>query len=166
MKTAICPGSFDPVTIGHIDIIHRAAKLFDKVIVVVMVNYHKPDSYFSAEERVELLRRSLTDVDNIEIEMHGGLLAEYAKEKGACAVVKGLRAVSDFEYEFQQALTNKKLNPELETVFVISNAENMYLSSSVVKQVCGFGGDISEFVPAEVCDDIIKRIKERNRISK
>lgn len=163
MKTAICPGSFDPVTIGHIDIIHRAAKLFDKVIVVVMVNYHKPDSYFSAEERVELLRRSLTDVDNIEIEMHGGLLAEYAKEKGACAVVKGLRAVSDFEYEFQQALTNKKLNPELETVFVISDAENMYLSSSVVKQVCGFGGDISEFVPAEVCDDIIKRIKERNR---
>ena len=163
MKTAICPGSFDPVTIGHIDIIHRAAKLFDKVIVVVMVNYHKPDSYFSAEERVELLKRSLTDVDNIEIDMHGGLLAEYAKEKGACAVVKGLRAVSDFEYEFQQALTNKKLNPELETVFVISDAENMYLSSSVVKQVCGFGGDISEFVPAEVCDDIIKRIKERNK---
>lgn len=166
MKIAICPGSFDPVTIGHVDIIHRAAKLFDKVIVVVMVNYHKPDSYFSAEERVELLRRSLTDIDNIEIDMHGGLLAEYAKNKGACAVVKGLRAVSDFEYEFQQALTNKKLNPELETVFVISNAENMYLSSSVVKQVCGFGGDISEFVPAEVCDDIIKRIKERNRLTK
>lgn len=163
MKTAICPGSFDPVTIGHIDIIHRAAKLFDKVIVVVMVNYHKPDSYFSAEERVELLKRSLTDVANVEIDMHGGLLAEYAKEKGACAVVKGLRAVSDFEYEFQQALTNKKLNPELETVFVISDAENMYLSSSVVKQVCGFGGDISEFVPAEVCNDIVKRIKERNR---
>ncbi len=166
MKTAICPGSFDPVTIGHIDIIHRAAKLFDKVIVGVMVNYHKPDSYFSAEERVELLKRCLTDVENVEIEMHGGLLAEYAREKGACAVVKGLRAVSDFEYEFQQALTNKKLNPELETVFVISDAQNMYLSSSVVKQVCGFGGDISEFVPAEVCDDIIKRIKERNRISK
>ena len=166
MKIAICPGSFDPVTIGHVDIIHRAAKLFDKVIVVVMVNYHKPDSYFSAEERVELLRRSLTDIDNIEIDMHGGLLAEYAKNKGACAVVKGLRAVSDFEYEFQQALTNKKLNPELETVFVISNAENMYLSSSVVKQVCGFGGDISEFVPAEVCDDIIKRIKERNKVTK
>ena len=93
-------------------------------------------------------------------------LAEYAKEKGACAVVKGLRAVSDFEYEFQQALTNKKLNPELETVFVTANAENMYLSSSVVKQVCEFGGDISEFVPAQVCDDIIKRIKERNRVSK
>ena len=166
MQTAICPGSFDPVTIGHVDIIHRAAKLFDKVVVVVMVNYHKPDSYFTAEERVELLRRSLTDTENVEIEMYGGLLAEYANKKGACAVVKGLRAVSDFEYEFHQALTNKKLNPELETVFVTANAENMYLSSSVVKQVCEFGGDISEFVPEQVCDDIIKRIKERNRISK
>ena len=166
MKIAICPGSFDPVTIGHIDIINRAAKLFDKVIVVVMFNYHKPDGYFTVEERVELLKRSITDIDNIEIEMYGGLLAEYANKKGACAVVKGLRAVSDFEYEFQQALTNKKLNPELETVFLTANAENMYLSSSVVKQVCEFGGDISEFVPAEVCDDIIKRIKERNRFSK
>ena len=147
MKIAICPGSFDPVTIGHIDII----------------NYHKPAGYFTVDERVELLRRSLKDVDNIEIETNSGLLAEYAKEKGACAVVKGLRAVSDFEYEFQQALTNKKLNPELETVFLTANAENMYLSSSVVKQVCEFGGDISEFVPSAVCDDIIKRIKERNR---
>ena len=88
MKTAICPGSFDPVTIGHIDIIHRAAKLFDKVIVVVMVNYHKPDSYFTAEERVELLKRSLTDVENIEIDMHGGLLAEYAKEKGIVTMIE------------------------------------------------------------------------------
>ncbi len=165
MKTAICPGSFDPVTIGHIDIIHRAAKLFDKVIVCVMINRSKSSGLFSVEERVELLRRSLADVDNVEIEMHCGLLAEYAKEKGACAVVKGLRAVSDFEYEFQQALTNKKLNPELETVFLTANAENMYLSSSVVKQVCEFGGDISEFVPAAICEDIIRRIKERNRFS-
>ena len=161
MKTAICPGSFDPVTIGHIDIIRRAAKLFDKVIVVVMVNYHKPTSYFTAEERVELIRRSTKGIDNLEVDTYGGLLADYASEKGACAVVKGLRAVSDFEYEFQQALTNKKLNPEMETVFFAANADNMYLSSSVVKQVCEFGGDISEFVPAEVCEDIIKRIKER-----
>lgn len=161
MKTAICPGSFDPVTIGHIDIIRRAAKLFDKVIVVVMFNYQKPTSYFTAEERVELIKRSTTDIDNIEVETYSGLLADYAAQKGACAVVKGLRAVSDFEYEFQQALTNKKLNPEMETVFVAADAANMYLSSSVVKQVCEFGGDISEFVPAEVCEDIIKRIKER-----
>ncbi len=161
MKIAVCPGSFDPVTIGHIDIIRRAAKLFDKVIVVVMVNYHKPASYFTAEERVELIKRSTKGIDNIEVDTYGGLLADYANQKGACAVVKGLRAVSDFEYEFQQALTNKKLNPEMETVFVAANADNMYLSSSVVKQVCEFGGDISEFVPAEVCEDIIKRIKER-----
>lgn len=161
MKTAVCPGSFDPVTIGHIDIIRRAAKLFDKVIVVVMVNYHKPASYFTAEERVELIKRSTKGIDNIEVDTYGGLLADYVSQKGACAVVKGLRAVSDFEYEFQQALTNQKLNPEMETVFVAANADNMYLSSSVVKQVCEFGGDISEFVPAEVCEDIIKRIKER-----
>lgn len=161
MKIAVCPGSFDPVTIGHIDIIRRAAKLFDKVIVVVMVNYHKPASYFTADERVELIKRSTKGIENIEVDTYGGLLADYASKKGACAVVKGLRAVSDFEYEFQQALTNKKLNPEMETVFVAANADNMYLSSSVVKQVCEFGGDISEFVPAEVCEDIIKRIKER-----
>lgn len=166
MKTAICPGSFDPVTIGHIDIIRRAAKLFDKVIVCVMINRSKSNGYFTVEERVELLKRSLINIENVEVEMHCGLLAEYAKEKNACAVVKGLRAVSDFEYEFQQALTNKKLNSELETVFLTANAENMYLSSSVVKQVCEFGGDISEFVPAEICEDIIKRIKERNGFSK
>ena len=162
MKIAVCPGSFDPVTNGHIDIIRRAAKLFDKVIVVAMVNYHKPQSYFTAEERVDLIKRSIKDIENVEVDMYSGLLADYANIKGACAVVKGLRAVSDFEYEFQQALTNKKLNPELETVFMTAEANNMYLSSSVVKQVCEFGGDISEFVPAEVCEDIIRRIKERN----
>ncbi len=163
MKIAICPGSFDPITKGHIDIIRRASKLFDKVIVVVMINYHKPNSYFTASERVELIKRSIPDIENAEVDMYGGLLAEYAEKKGACAVVKGLRAVSDFENEFQQALTNKKLNPELETVFMTTNAENMYLSSSVVKQVCEFGGDITDFVPDAVRDDIIKRIKERNK---
>ncbi len=163
MRIAICPGSFDPVTKGHVDIIRRASKIFDKVIVVVMINFHKPDSYFTASERVELIKRSISDIENAEVDMYGGLLAEYAEKRGACAVVKGLRAVSDFEYEFQQALTNKKLNSELETVFMTTNAENMFLSSSVVKQVCEFGGDIKEFVPEEVCDDIIKRIKERNK---
>lgn len=163
MKIAICPGSFDPITKGHIDIIKRAAKLFDKVIVVVMINYHKPNSYFTASERVELIKRSIPDIENAEVDMYGGLLAEYAKRKGACAVVKGLRAVSDFENEFQQALTNKKLNPDLETIFMTTNAENMYLSSSVVKQVCEFGGNITDFVPPAVRDDIIKRIKEKNK---
>lgn len=163
MKVAICPGSFDPVTNGHVDIISRAAKIFDKVIVVVMINSNKSNAYFTAAERVELIKRSIPDIENAEVEMYGGLLAEYAEEKGACAVVKGLRAVSDFEYEFQQALTNKRLNPNFETVFMTTDAENMFLSSSVVKQVCEFGGDISGFVPPQIHDDIVKRISERKR---
>ena len=142
MRIAVCPGSFDPVTLGHLDIIRRSSKLFDKVIVVVMVNYHKKDSSFTAEERVELLHRCTGDIENIEIDTYNGLLADYTREKGAVAIVKGLRAVSDFEYEFQQALTNKRLNPEVETIFITTSAENMFISSSVVKQVCVFGGDI------------------------
>ena len=118
MKIAICPGSFDPVTKGHLDIIRRTASMFDRVIVVVMHNYHKPNSYFSAIERVGLITRCVKDLDNVVVDMHDGLLAAYAQEKGAVAIVKGLRAVSDFDYEFQQALTNKKLNPNIETVFI------------------------------------------------
>ena len=161
MKTVICPGSFDPVTMGHLDIIRRSAKMFDKVIVVVMTNYHKKNnSAFTSEERVELLKRCTADMPNVDVDRYDGLLADYARRKEAVAIVKGLRAVSDFEYEFQQALTNKKLNNELETVFITTRAENMYLSSSVVKQVCELGGDISTFVPAEIREDIIKRIKK------
>ena len=164
MKTVICPGSFDPVTMGHLDIIRRSAKMFDKVLVVVMTNYHKRNTYvFSADERVDLLKRCTRDMENVEVEQYDGLLAEYARQKNAAAVVKGLRAVSDFEYEFQQALTNKKLNSELETIFVTTTAENMFLSSSVVKQVCELGGDISNFVPEEIRDDIIKRISRGER---
>ena len=163
MSNAVYPGSFDPVTKGHLDIIRRASKLFDKVIVVVMVNFHKPNSYFTASERVELIERSIPEeVKNCEVDMYGGLLAEYCKKKGACAIIKGLRAVSDFEYEFQQALTNKHLNPELETIFMTTDQNNMFLSSSLVKQVCEFGGDVTEFLPAAVSEDIIKRIKERS----
>ena len=164
MKTVICPGSFDPVTMGHLDIIRRSAKMFDKVLVVVMTNYHKRNTYvFSADERVDLLKRCTRDMENVEVEQYDGLLAEYARQKNAVAVVKGLRAVSDFEYEFQQALTNKKLNSELETIFVTTTAENIFLSSSVVKQVCELGGDISNFVPEEIRDDIIKRISRGER---
>ena len=164
MKTVICPGSFDPVTMGHLDIIRRSAKMFDKVLVVVMTNYHKRNTYvFSADERVDLLKRCTRNMENVEVEQYDGLLAEYARQKNAVAVVKGLRAVSDFEYEFQQALTNKKLNSELETIFVTTTAENMVLSSSVVKQVCELGGDISNFVPEEIRDDIIKRISRGER---
>lgn len=160
MKTVICPGSFDPVTVGHLDIIRRSALMFDKVIVLVMTNYHKKNTYaFTAEERVALLERCTASMPNVAVDAYDGLLADYARQKGAVAVVKGLRAVSDFEYEFQQALTNRKLNHELETVFVTTTAENMFLSSSVVKQVCELGGDISNFVPEEIRDDIMKRIR-------
>ena len=159
MKTkVICPGSFDPVTIGHIDIISRASKMFDHVIVAVLNNLVKNPS-FTTDERIALLKEATKDFDNVEIVGFVGLLADYAKERGVNVIVKGLRAVSDFEYEFQQALTNKKLNPELETVFLTSNAEYMYLSSSMVKQVASLGGDISSFVPKCVHDIIIERLK-------
>lgn len=156
MKIAVCPGSFDPVTLGHTDIINRAAKLFDKVIVLVSINSMKNAS-FTPDERVEMIKEVTKDLDNVVVDSHDGLLADYLKKTGACAIVKGLRAVSDFEYEFQQALANKKLYPEAETVFLITSAENMYLSSSVVKEIARYGGDISDFVP----EPILKKIKNR-----
>ena len=150
-RTVVCPGSFDPVTLGHIDIISRAAKMFDKVIVAVLVNSSKKPS-FTTEERIELLRKALAGFDNIQIESFDGLLAEYARKTGANAVVRGLRAVSDFEYEFQMSLTNKKLNPDLETIFLTSRAEYMFLSSSIVKQIATLNGDITNFVPECIHD--------------
>lgn len=156
MKLAICPGSFDPVTNGHLHIVSRAAAMFDRVIVVVMANQNK-QPLFSAEERVELLRRATADMPNVEIETYDGLLAEYAREKQASVIVKGLRAMSDFEYEFQMALTNRKLNPDVETVFLATSAEHMYLSSSLVKQVAKLGGDIHEFVPTCIVKDILEK---------
>lgn len=161
MKRAIYPGSFDPATKGHLDILKRATKIFDEVIVVVMTNPKKKNTHsFTVEERVEFLRRCTEGMDKVKVDSYGGLLAEYAKKVDAVAVVKGLRAVSDFEDEFQQSLTNKKLNPELETVFLSAEAENMFLSSSVVKQVCSLGGDVSDFVPKEICEDIINKLRK------
>ena len=157
---AICPGSFDPVTKGHLDIITRSSKMFDKVIVVVMSNAKKINSTsFTVDERIEMLRRSVADLPNVEIDHSEGLLADYAAKKNASAIVKGLRAVTDFEYEFQMALANKKMNPEVETVFLTTSAENMYLSSSMVKQIASMGGDISDFVPEVIHQDIISRLK-------
>ena len=156
-RIAICPGSFDPVTMGHLDIIRRASVLFDKVIVLVVVNPVKNTS-FTPEERVELIRKSVEGIPNVEVDLYMGLLVDYVRSKGAVAIVKGLRAMSDFEYEFQMALTNRKLYPEAETVFLTTAADNMYLSSSLVKQVAGLGGDISEFVPACIVPDIMKKI--------
>lgn len=158
MKIAICPGSFDPVTMGHLDIISRASGLFDKVIVAVLCNMDK-NPRFTVEERMELLRQVTAEYPNVEIDSFSGLLVDFAKEKGAVAVVKGLRAVSDFEYEFQMSMINKKLYPELETVYLNTSQEFMYLSSSVVKQIASFGGDISMFVPERIHDKIVDRLK-------
>ena len=158
-RIAICPGSFDPVTMGHLDIIRRASVLFDKVIVLVVVNPVKNTS-FTPEERVELIRKSVEGIPNVEVDLYMGLLVDYVRSKGAVAIVKGLRAMSDFEYEFQMALTNRKLNPEAETVFLTTTAEHMYLSSSLVKQVAGFGGDITGFVPGCIIPDIMEKIRK------
>ncbi len=160
MKRAICPGSFDPVTRGHVDIIKRASAMFDYVIVAVMVNPNKKPS-FTIEERIKLLGLAISELDNVEIVSFDGLLADYARERKASAIVKGLRAMSDFEYEFQMALANKKLNKDLETVFFTTSAENMYLSSSMVKQISRFGGDISGFVPECIHEEIKDRLCER-----
>ena len=164
MKIAVCPGSFDPITNGHLAVIRRASRLFDKVIVVVMANFRKPVGLFSVDERVELIKRCTADIENVDVDFYGGLLADYAREKGAVAIVKGLRAVSDFEDEFQQALTNKQLNPEVETIFITAEAEHMYLSSSLVKQIGELGAniDMSKFVPPQIADDIVERLEGRN----
>ncbi len=161
MTRVIYPGSFDPITNGHLSVIRRASKLFDEVIVVVMINHKKPVGCFTYQERVELITRCVKDLPNVRVDYYDGLLAEYAKINNATAIVKGLRAVSDFEQEFQQALTNKALNPDVETVFVTAGADYMYLSSSIVKQVCELGGDVKNFVPPEVYDDIVKGIKKK-----
>ncbi len=160
-KTVVCPGSFDPLTIGHLDIIKRSAKTFDNVIVVVMRNFSKNVGSFTTEERVDFIKRCTKALPNVSVDTYAGLLADYVKEKGAVGVVKGLRAISDYDDEFRQALTNQQLNPDMETIFMVSNAEHMFLSSSVVKEVCGLGGDISSFVPPEICDDIIKRLSRK-----
>ncbi len=156
-KIAVCPGSFDPVTYGHIDIIKRASKLFDKVIVAVSVNSQK-NTIFTADERVNMIKKVTSCFDNVEVDICQGLLAEYCKKIGASAIVKGLRAVSDFEYEFQQALANKTLYPKGDTVFLTTSAENMYLSSSVVKEIARYGGDISSLVPNEILEEIVARL--------
>ena len=154
---AVCPGSFDPITVGHLDIISRASKMFGEVIVVVMTNTTKTPS-FTSEERVNMIKIATKDIPNVSVDSYYGLLAEYARIKNAGAIVKGLRAMSDFENEFQMALTNKKLNPNTETVFLTTSTENMYLSSSMVRQIASMGGNISDFVPPVIHDMIVERL--------
>lgn len=162
-RIAICPGSFDPITRGHLDIIERAAGLFDEVIVLIMVNPSKKNTAFTAQERVEMARRVTRHIPNVTVDFYSGLLADYARDKNACTLVKGLRAVTDFEYEFQMALTNKKLYPKLETMFMTTGVQYMYLSSSVVRQVASFGGDISEFVCPEILEEILARLAPQEK---
>ncbi len=156
-RIAVCPGSFDPITLGHLDIITRASAMFDRIIVVVMNNANKHYT-FSPDERKSMIEKCVSDLDNVQVDLSDGLLADYAAQKNACAIIKGLRAMSDFEYEFQMALTNKKLNPGVETLFLTTSAQNMYLSSSMVKQIAGMGGDVEDFVPSVILNDIVKRI--------
>ena len=157
MKTAIYPGSFDPVTSGHLNIIRRAASIFDHLIVCVMVNAGK-NPMFTLDERVELIKRVTKDLPNVEIDCSSELLAEYARRKGSCVIVKGLRAVSDFESEFQMAMVNHKLNPDLDTMFLTAEHQYTYLSSSMVKELAFYGADLTEFLPDEIIPDVQKRI--------
>jgi len=158
LKIAVCPGSFDPATNGHIDIIKRSGELFDKVIVAVLNNPSK-QPLFSVEERVELLKKTCCSMENVEIDSFSGLLIEYAKSRNASVIVKGLRAVSDFEYELQMALMNKKLNPGIETVFMMTSSKYSYLSSSLVKEVAKLGGCIKGLVPETIEGEIYKRFR-------
>lgn len=157
MKVCVYPGSFDPVTNGHLDIIDRAAKLCDKLIVAVLVNSRKNPT-FSLEERVGLLEKVLKDRDNVVVESFDGLLIDFIKEKKACSIIKGLRAVSDFEYELQMALLNKNLDPDVETLFMMTNINYFFLSSSAVKELVRNNGNIEGLVPECIREDIMNKI--------
>lgn len=155
MRLAIYPGSFDPVTNGHLDILNRARTFFDKVIVAVATNINKK-GLFDDEERAELLRSVVPQDENVEIAVFDGLLIEYARQRKAAAIVRGLRAVADFEYEFQLALMNRRLANEVDTVFLMTDEDNFYVSSSLVREVARFGGDVSAFVPPAI-EQALKR---------
>ena len=159
MKIAIYPGSFDPITSGHLNIIQRAANIFDRLIVCVMINSTK-SPMFTQQERVDMIRSVVHDIPNVEVEASDELLAEYARKKGSCVIVKGLRAGSDFENEFQMALINHKINPDLDTMFLTSEHQYMYLSSSTVKELGGYNVDLSDFLPEAIIPAFQKRIAE------
>jgi pantetheine-phosphate adenylyltransferase len=158
MRTAIYPGSFDPLTNGHLDVIERAVKLFDHVIVAVAKNESK-QPLFTLEERVELVRRCIKHIPNTEVDSFDGLLVEYANQCKAQAIVRGLRAISDFEFEFQLALMNRKLNEKVETIFMMPKDTYTFLSSRITKEIARLGGDITAFVPAQVRTALLEKLK-------
>ncbi len=160
MSIAICPGSFDPITLGHLNIIRRTSKIFDRVIVCIMHNAMKPNPMFTVEEKVEMVRRATERYPNVTVDWSDGLLAEYAKQYPGAVIVKGLRAASDFEYEFQMNLINKKINPELETMFLTASGKYTFLSSSVVREMAFYGADLTGLVPTELVPQIEAKAKQ------
>lgn len=159
MKVAIYPGSFDPITSGHLNIIRRAANIFDELIVCVMVNASK-NPMFTLDERVELIQRVTAGIPNLTVKSSNKLLAEFAREEGSCVIIKGLRAISDFENEFQMALVNRKINPDLDTMFLTADSEYMYMSSSMVKELGSYGADLADFLPEEIIPDFQSKLRK------
>ena len=160
MRKAVYPGSFDPVTFGHLDIIERSARMSDHLIIGVLNNNSKTP-LFSVEERVNMLKSLTKDLPNVEVTSFGGLLVDFVRAKQADAVIRGLRAVTDFEYEMQIAQTNRVIAPEVDTVFLTTNLKYSYLSSSIVKEIATFGGEINAFVPEDVAERVMKKMKDR-----
>ena len=159
MRTAICPGRFDPITLGHLNIIRRSAKIFDRVVVCIMKNSTKTSPMFSVEERTDMVRRAVSRYQNVTVENSDILLAEYAKRFENPVIVKGLRAASDFEYEFQMDLINKNINPQLETMFLTASGKYTFLSSSVVREMAKYGADLTGLVPSELIEEIEQKAK-------
>ncbi|GAB2543087.1 pantetheine-phosphate adenylyltransferase [Gracilibacillus alcaliphilus] len=160
-RLAICPGSFDPITNGHLDIIKRAANVFDDIIVAVFNNQAK-QPLFSVEERIELIRQATADIPNVQVDSSKGLLMDYAQEKNAQAIIRGLRAVTDFEFEMQITSMNRKLNEDIETFFMMTNNRYSFLSSSMVKEVAKFHANVSDLVPPVVEAALIEKFKQEN----
>jgi pantetheine-phosphate adenylyltransferase len=160
--TVVCPGSYDPVTNGHIDIITRTSRVFDRVVVGVVNNpIRKQKTLFTAEERMGFIEEATADLANVEVQIFANLLVEFARENGAKAIVKGMRAISDFEYEFEMAQLNRKLDPGIESIYVIAQAQYSFLSSTGVKEMATFGGDVSDLVPAPVAAALADRLDDR-----
>lgn len=160
---AVYPGSFDPITNGHLNVIERASMVFDKVVVAVLENPEKTNSMFSVEERVNLIKKSIKHIDNVEVESFKGLLIHFLQSKDSKVIIKGLRTVADFEYEFKMALMNKKLDPSIETLFMMTDSKYSYISSTAIKQILQYGGCIKDLVPEVILNDIIIKAKNNKK---